>query len=219
MKDLLIVANWKANKNKNQTIEYFERLEQLENVEGKEVAICPPYTLLDVASSWVYDKNISVKIGAQDVSQFSQGAYTGEVTAEQVKEFATYVLIGHSERRSNFSEDFLILSKKVEEVLKNNLTPIYCVSNPTMEIPKGVKIVAYEPLDAIGTGRPETVENASAIALEIKGKNREVEKVLYGGSITAENVNSFTSSPNIDGVLVGGASLDPSELLTVIENA
>lgn len=219
MKDLLIVANWKENKTKKQALEYFEDFTQYSKIEGKEVVICPPFTLLDLVSSEVSDKALLFKIGSQDVSRFSEGAYTGEIAASQIREFAEFVLIGHSERRSNFSEGNSILFQKVKEVLKAGLAPVYCVSDSITEIPQGVNIVAYEPLDAIGTGRPDTTENASRIAEEIKEKNEGVNKVLYGGSVNSNNVNSFTSMPHIDGVLVGGASLDSSEFLKIIENA
>ena len=99
------------------------------------------------------------------------------------------------------------------------LIPIFCVQNENTVIPDGVKITAYEPVFAIGTGNPDSFENANIVAGKIKNKNKTVQYVLYGGSVASKNVNSFTQMPNIDGVLVGSASLDANEFLEVIKNA
>jgi triosephosphate isomerase len=127
------------------------------------------------------------------------------------------VLIGHSERRQNFNESEDMLTKKITMALKYGLNPIFLFQNREDVILQGVQIVAYEPVAAIGTGNPDTSENADAVAAVIKSKNSV--QVLYGGSVTSENVKSFTAKTNLDGVVVGGASLEAEEFLKIIQNA
>jgi triosephosphate isomerase len=157
-------------------------------------------------------------LGAQDVSAFGDGAYTGEVSARQIKELADWVIIGHSERRKYFSETDELLAKKEEQAKSAGLKIIYCVPNDSTDIPKGVDVVAYEPVWAIGTGKSDTPENANAVIATIKATS-QVPVVLYGGSVTAANVASFVGQPSIDGVLAGGASLDPVTFSDLIGNA
>lgn len=164
-------------------------------------------------------------VGAQDVSPFAEGAYTGEVSAQQVREFATYVIIGHSERRKDFGETEEIISRKIDQAIKNSLIPIVCISdikqigNLKFEIGNSSSlVVAYEPLSAIGSGEADDPKNADEMARKIKEITPDVF-VLYGGSVSAENVHDFTQMPHIDGVLVGGASLDPQEFSKIITNA
>lgn len=220
MKDLLIVANWKSNKTKAETKDWVEQFSKGElPLENKEVIICPSFTILAKLNHLISDKNLTIKLGAQNISPFGKGAYTGEINGEQIKEFADFVIIGHSERRNYFDENQDVLNRKVIVALENSLTPIFCVSSAVQEIPKGIRIVAYEPIEAIGTGNPDTPENAGKVAREIKEKNPEVEKVLYGGSVTDENVSSFTKLDDIDGVLVGTSSLSASSFSQLIKNA
>ena len=219
MKKLFIVANWKENKNALETDLWFQAFNNLHiaiNKEEKEVIICPPFTLLPkVKESIVADQ---LSIGAQDVSPFEKGAYTGEVNAEQVKELADYVIIGHSERRKNFGETDEILTEKVKVAMLGRLQPIFCVQGKETPIPEGVEIVAYEPIFAIGTGHPDTPEDAEDVAKTIKEKHG-VKYVLYGGSVNDGDVRTFTQMPSVDGVLVGGASLDAEKFSKIIENA
>ncbi|MCL6096796.1 MAG: triose-phosphate isomerase [Patescibacteria group bacterium] len=221
MKDLLIAANLKSYKTEieaKEWLEAFGKIKEFEqNLEGKKILICPPFTLLSLFHSYVLDNNLPAKVGAQNASPFDEGAYTGEINAKQIKDFADFVLIGHSERRNNFNEKDAELSKKTELSLKYGLKPIFLVQGDSNLIPQGVKIVAYEPIFAIGSQTPDTPENADSVSVKIKSKN--VEKVLYGGSVTSQNVKSFTGMENIDGVLVGGASLDAEEFIKIIHNA
>lgn len=221
MKPTLIIANFKSNKTLEEGKKWLEELSvsiKLINLTEKTIIVCPSLTLLPVSKQYIDEQNLPIKIGAQDISQFDQGAYTGEVNGRQIKEFGTYVIIGHSERRQNFNETDEVLLKKVSIAINYNLIPIFCVQDENGKIPQGVSIVSYEPVFAIGTGNPDTPENAENIAQKIK-KNNNIEKVLYGGSVTPDNVKSFTEKQNIDGVLVGGASLEASEFLKIIENA
>lgn len=221
MNKLLIVANLKSYKTKSEALEWLEKfkiIKEKENVlSEKEVVICPPFTLLYLFSSFFLENDIKVLLGAQNVSEFDEGPYTGEINAGQLKDFVNFVLIGHSERRTNFNEDDKALSNKVKLSLQNNLKPIFCVQNKDTSVPSGVGILAYEPVFAIGSGNPDTPQSAEEVAKSFKEKNNTV--VLYGGSVTSENVNSFTKEQTIGGVLVGGASLEAEEFIKIIENA
>jgi triosephosphate isomerase len=217
----LIIANLKSYKNENEAKTWLESFKKITDLSldftQKEIIICPSFTQLFSFFSYILANNIQVKLGSQNISPFDEGAYTGEVNAKQIKDFAKYVLIGHSERRQNFNENDDMLTKKVEIALEYGLSPIFLIQNQEDLIPQGVQIVAYEPVAAIGTGTADTPENADAVAAAIKSKNNA--QVLYGGSVTAENVKSFTAKTNIDGVIVGSASLDAAEFLKIIQNA
>ncbi len=221
MNKLLIVANLKSYKTQIEAKEWLENFKKIrelgQNFDNKEVVICPSFTLLSLFNLYVSDNNLPVKVGAQNVSPFDEGAYTGEVNAKQIKDFAEFVLIGHSERRSNFNETDDVLSKKVELSLRYGLKPIFLVQGNDNLIPQGVEIVAYEPIFAIGSSAPDTPENADKTASLIKERNNY--QVLYGGSVTSDNVKSFTGKTNLTGVLVGGASLEVEEFIKIIQNA
>jgi len=247
MKKLFIIGNWKSNITIEGAYRWFEEEANIEvyinqvmirrgmiddkkdenntdenagNIElEKEVIICPSFTTISVVKSIIEERKLPYKTGSQDVSQFEKGAFTGQVNAEQIKELGEYVIIGHSERRNNLGETDEVLKKKVDVALKYELTPIFCVQNDQVMVPDGVKIVAYEPPTAIGTGNPDTPENADSVAGNIKGKYKNVEYVLYGGSVTSENVQGFVQKENINGVLVGGASLDPVKFTAIIKSA
>ena len=222
MDKLLIVANLKSYKTKIEAKEWLDAFTKIKEIEDslndREIIICPPFQLLFMFDSYAKDKLLPIKIGAQNVSPFDEGAYTGEVNAKQIKDYAEFVLIGHSERRNNFGETDDMLFKKTELVLEYGLTPIFLVQEKDTPIPGRVEVIAYEPIFAIGSGNPDTPENADQIASSIKSGN-DTYKILYGGSVTSENVKNFTKMPNIGGVLVGGASLDPEEFIKIIHNA
>ncbi len=218
MKRIFIVANWKSHKNKQEATDWLKTFLDFKKSEDKEVIVCPSFTILPYLQQWIGSHRLPLSVGAQDVSPFAEGAFTGEVNARQVKEFADYVIIGHSERRTYFSETDEMVTKKVEMARQANLTPIFCVQGGQTPVPPGVEMVAYEPVSAIGTGNPDSPENAEGVIRAIKEKTG-ASYVLYGGSVTPENINSFTSLPSIDGVLVGGGSLDPKTFAGIIENA
>jgi triosephosphate isomerase len=221
MKTLFIVANWKSNKTVADAKSWFSKLVESKPVieENKKVIICPPFTLLSIAQQEIEKHDLQISLGAQNSSRFVSGPYTGEINAEQIKDFGNYTILGHSERRQHSGETPDVLKKKVFHTLEYDVTPIFCVQGVVTPIPDGVTVVAYEPIDAIGTGHPDSPEHADNVAMEIKQKHPGVQYVLYGGSITPDNVNSFTKLSHIDGVLVGGASLDPLKFAHLIENA
>ncbi len=219
MKKTFIIANWKSNKTGLEANSWLQAISNFQfPIFNKEIIICPPFTLFSEVGSGIKHYDLGFKLGAQDISQFDGGAYTGEINGKQIKEFAEFVLIGHSERRKNFLESDEMLFKKVELAKQYGLIPIFCVQGKDTKVPKDVKIAAYEPIDAIGTGHPDIPENAEDVASFFK-KDYDVTHVLYGGSVTSKNVKEFTQMPNIDGVLIGGASLDAQEFYTIIQNA
>ncbi len=224
MKKIYIIGNWKANKNTAETEDWFNKFQTLYNqdkkinLEGVNMVICPPYVLLPLAKKLRDEYRLPFKLGAQDVSPYGNGAYTGEVSASQLTEFVEYEIIGHSERRNNFGEDDKLLTEKVKRAKEANLHIIYCVQDESTFIPEGVDMVAYEPVWAIGTGKTDTPQNANRVAQTIKQKWGG-EILIYGGSVTADNINSFISEEYIDGVLPGGASLDPAKFWGMIAHA
>lgn len=226
MKKTFIVANWKSNMTSLEANSWLKdfNIQDLELID-KEIIICPPFTLLSDLKSYVIDHKLPVKIGAQDISPLDKGAYTGGINGQQLKEFAEFVIVGHSERRKNFSESEEIVNLKIDQAFKSGLVVIVCVSNleqvkTLQEKAKGNSqlVIAYEPLFAIGSGIADTPENADQMARNVKNILGEIP-VLYGGSVTSNNVGNFTKMPNIDGALIGKASLDPSEFLQIIKNA
>ena len=215
MKNSLIVANWKANMTVEQIQQWFATIEV---VSEKDVVICPPFHHLSLVKALLHSGKLPFKLGSQDISAFEVGAFTGEEPATLLKELVTYAIIGHSERRQKLNETEDILIKKVAMATANGITPIYCVQDENTPIPDGVTIVAYEPVFAIGTGTPDTPENAEQVALSIH-KNPNIQHVLYGGSVTAENIAHFTRMEHIDGVLVGKASLLTDSFLPLIKKS
>lgn len=219
MDRVILVANLKSHKTESEAKIWLEELKKLDKsfFFRHEIIVSVPFTLLDFFKRSIHEEKLKISLAAENISEFDEGPYTGEVNAKQIKEFADFVLIGHSERRTNFNESNEVLLKKVQMANKYNLVPIFIIQNPTDLIPQGVELVAYEPISAIGSGNPESSEKAEEIALEIKQKGNY--SVLYGGSVNAGNVKEFTVKENIDGVLVGSASLDAQEFIKIIQNA
>ena len=209
-KRLFIAGNWKSNKTIVEAKEWVDAFKIQPN--NATVVLCVPFTLLSVM------KSPNFRLSAQNISPFPDGAYTGEVSARQVKEVAEWVIIGHSERRNYFGETDDLLVSKVERAKEAGLQVIFCVQDEYTLVPDSVSVVAYEPIWAIGTGKTETPENANAVISKIKEKTN-ISVCIYGGSVTHENVRSFVDMDAIDGVLPGGASLDPKKFSLLIEIA
>ncbi len=221
MKKKIIVGNWKSNKTIAEAQDWLVTFSTLKlSVDDqKTVVLCPSYTLLALVKSFIQEHDLPIIVGAQDISPYDVGSYTGAVNAKQAKEFASYVVIGHSERRKFFDETPDVLRKKITLANTYGLTPVYCIPDRDAIVPEGVTIVGYEPVFAIGTGEPDSPVNANTIAEYVKKKYPFVQYVLYGGSVTSENVASFTSLPFIDGVIPGRASLDPTAFFQLIMQA
>lgn len=228
----VIAGNWKMNGSR---ASLQDMVKSLQNVETEnEIILCVPYTMLGIDGG-------RVSLGAQDVSTHDHGAYTGEVSAQMIADTgAKYVIVGHSERRQYHNETNDIVRQKVQAALSAGLTPIVCVgetmeekqAGKTMEIiESGVResipndidkdiIVAYEPRWAIGAGlTPTTEEIAEAhklIADTLSDMGLSGTPVLYGASVKGSNAESIMTIPNVDGVLVGGASLKPDDFIPII---
>lgn len=204
-KRIYIIGNWKCNKNSQEVNTWFHAIGNIKTPH--EIVVCPTYIHLIQAKNLINSLKLTLKLGAQDVSPFPNGAYTGEVSASQLKEMVEYLIIGHSERRKNFNESDELLAQKVKQANDQSLKTIFCVPDENTAIPQGVSIVAYEPVWAIGSGKADSPENANTVIEKIKEKYPNVP-VIYGGSVTPENIQSYLSEEYIDGVLPGGASLD-----------
>jgi len=215
----LIVANWKMNP---QTLVEAKRLfdsvkKGTRKVGDVEVIICPPFVYLPILKA----------NGAQDCFWEEKGAFTGEVSPPTLKNLGCqYVIIGHSERRRYFEEPDEMMNKKIKAALKVGLKPILCIEKIS-QIKKGIKgitkkdfkkiILAYEPAWAIGTGK------ACGIP-EVRKKNLSIRKILkrnillYGGSVNSQNARDFIKKAKFQGLLIGGASLDPKEFIAIVKN-
>lgn len=206
-----------------------------------EVAVFPPFTDLRTVQTLIDAEKFQIGLGAQDLSQHDSGAYTGDISGAFLKKLdVKYVIIGHSERRMYHQEDDELIQAKVAAAFKHDLVPVICVGEtleqleefgqsaiPVAQLKKAITghtqvgefIVAYEPVWAIGTGQVATPEQAAEVAKALREAISEVltaeiaEKVriLYGGSVKSANVAGFLKNPEVDGVLVGGASLQVEE--------
>lgn len=237
-KELYFIANWKLNKGKKETLEFLSSIKERFNANPKLICAITPINIALDAAFMALPKGL--KLCAQNVFYEEKGAFTGECSAPFLKEIGvSYCLVGHSERRRLFFESNLDVALKAQSLFKAGITPIICVGEtfqerqegllekvllqqilPVLEkceiYAKGGLIFAYEPVWAIGTGisaTPIEVEKAHKIIKEYSNKI----KVLYGGSVTLENVDELCQNPFIDGVLVGGASLQVSSFLGMIE--
>lgn len=219
MKAPLIIGNWKSHKSVSEVKKWFAELASvIGSPNHAEVVLCPSYQLLSLCEQEVSRHQLHWKLGAQNVSPFPEGKHTGEVNATQLKDFVQYVLIGHSERRNEFHETAEMLFEKVKRVQEAGLTPIFFVQGEDTPLPPSIGIVAYEPVFAIGTGNPDTPEDAEKVAHYFKTV-KKVPKVLYGGSVDEKNVNLFMSCSSIDGIVPGTASLDPVGFAHLVQNA
>ena len=210
----LIIANLKAHKTWEQMQEWIDKVgENAINFPGT-IIVSPSTAFIAAAGNQIKSKNYNLKLAIQDVSRFKEGAYTGEVAASQVKDICHYAIIGHSERRQNFKDEERSLNQKVENTKAAQIEPIFCVQGKNTEIPSGIKIVAYEPVFAIGTGNPDTPDNAQEVAKSINSK--DTYTMIYGGSVTGENVENFLEK-DFDGVLVGTDSIDSQDFIAIIK--
>lgn len=241
----LVVGNWKMNTTATEATRLVhEMLDRLDKVEGEEKVLCPPFVSLIPISKLL--KGSSVKLGAQNMHFEVKGAYTGEVSPLMLTGICEFVILGHSERRQYFGETDEIINKKILAALRNGLKPILCVGEKLEENEAGrtkeiiaqqvsqglsdVKptpdiVIAYEPIWAIGTGKAANGEQAAATVKFIRNTLSKLWdenaardlRILYGGSVTSGNIAEFISQPEIDGALVGGASLKAEEFLSIVE--
>ncbi|MFC1937259.1 triose-phosphate isomerase [Chloroflexota bacterium] len=243
----LIAGNWKMNTTVSEAVQLVTEMHPgLKEITGVDKLVCPPFVSLAAVREIV--KGTSTKLGAQNLYFEEKGAYTGEISPLMLADLCEFVIIGHSERRQYFHEAGDVVSKKVQAALKVRLKPIMCVGEKLDENEAGRTreiiaeqlrtslagvndfnglSVAYEPIWAIGTGRAATGEQANEtigfIRQSIAGMYSEDVaqqlRILYGGSVTAANATEFISQPEIDGALVGGASLKANEFVSIAKQA
>lgn len=215
-KNIWIIANWKSNKNIQEALDWVSKVgPNIPKQENLKVVVCPTFSCLSEIKKVITVGNFPLMVGAQDLSPFAIGAYTGEESAPLIKDLISLAIIGHSERRKNFNETNEQITQKVEQALTANIIPLLCVQGSDTPVSEGCKLVAYEPVFAIGTGNPDTPENANNVAAKLKQKYGKELKVIYGGSVTSQNVKEFIMQENISGVLPGKASLDPQEFIRI----
>ena len=231
------VANWKLNGNL-QFIDQFISNISLPNANSKCVVICPTAIHLDYLSK---NKN-GFYVGAQNVSEHEEGAYTGEISVRSLVETnVNFCIVGHSERRQIFKEKDQDINLKSQRLVANNVIPIICIGETLEQKEKGITntvleeqlmnsipssstfentIIAYEPVWAIGTGLTPTIEEIDETHRFIKDHNEKFNKykVLYGGSVKASNAREITDLVNVDGALIGGASLKSEEFTKIIQD-
>ena len=240
----LIAGNWKMNTTVAEARALSKTLaSNLNGVPAVEVLLCPPFISLTTVGSEI--SGSTLKLGAQNLHPEPKGAFTGEVSPAMLSGLCDYVIVGHSERRALFGEDDDFVNRKLHSALAHDITPILCVgetlaqreANTTEEVltrqvigglkdvpPEANFVVAYEPVWAIGTGKAASASDAEqAIALIRQTISQQLgeqtagnTRILYGGSVKSSNIGDFITSDDIDGALVGGASLDPDDFSGIV---
>ncbi len=238
-----IAANWKMNKTIGETRDFLKSfIPMVKELRDVDIVVAPPFTALSAAADEM--KGSNVLLSSQDVFWEEKGAYTGEVApAMLVDAGCRHVIVGHSERRQYFHEDDQVVNKKIKAVLKAGLGVIFCCGESLeereggktfdvirREVEQGLAgvdpdnlVVAYEPIWAIGTGKTATVDQAQEVHAFIRnvlsglyGSRAGEIRILYGGSVTPENVDSLMACKDVNGALVGGASLKPESFVKIV---
>jgi len=243
----IIAGNWKMNTSVAEAVELVTGMKKrLNSISGVEKVLCPPFISLTTVKDLI--KGTSIKLGAQNMYFELTGAYTGEISPVMLAGLCEFVILGHSERRAHFGDSDQIVNKKVQAALGMQLTPIICVgesleqneAGETIEVvtrqvraafegiesPRGA-VIAYEPIWAIGTGKAARGDQANAtsgvirnIVAQLYGDSVAQEmRIQYGGSVSSGNIAEFISQPDIDGALVGGASLKAAEFVGIVGQA
>jgi triosephosphate isomerase len=245
-----IAGNWKMNLDHLQSIAFVQKLawslkDAKHDFGSAEVAVFPPFTDLRSVQTLVAADKLELAYGAQDVSAFDSGAYTGEISGAFLKALdCRYVIIGHSERRTMHAESDVVVAAKVKAALKHGVIPVICVGETAEDLeqhgPSAVPVaqlrgaldgvtgavdivIAYEPVWAIGSGQAATPDQAQQVCSALRTELRSLlgedvaaaTRILYGGSVKAANIAGFMRQPDVDGALVGGASLDVAEFSSI----
>jgi triosephosphate isomerase len=238
VRKIVIAGNWKMYKTQRESSEFLQNfMAELEPTpEEREIILCAPFTALDVMSKSLH--NSRVQLGAQNVHWEDEGAYTGEIAGPMLTEIGVrYVIVGHSERRQYFGETDETVNKRLLTAQRHSLTPILCVGESKQQrdagetelliatqlkkdlvnVDQGNLIIAYEPIWAIGTGDTcEALEANRVIGLIRSQLNVSNVPIQYGGSVKPNNIDEIMAQPEIDGVLVGGASLDAGSFARIV---
>lgn len=245
MREKLVAGNWKMNTNIDEAINLLVDINN--RLDEEKAVICVPFTHISVAMEIAGD---NISIGAQNVSEYESGAYTGEVSAKMLQSLGVkYAIVGHSERRQYFNETDEAILQKLKRLLEVGISPIFCCGE-SLETRENLQheffvasqlenvlfklteeelkktIIAYEPIWAIGTGKTASPQQAQGMHSNIrktmaaKFGNSVAEQItiLYGGSVKSDNAAELFSQPDIDGALVGGASLDANSFTDIIQS-
>jgi len=235
----LVAGNWKMHGSRASNQALLDALIAGSGDAGKvQCVVCPPFPFLQQVAEKL--RGTPISLGAQNVSEHAQGAYTGEVAAAMLKEQGCrYVIVGHSERRQLFGESDEQVAAKVKAVRAAGMTPILCVGETLQERDAGKteevvgrqlgkvleknsvenSVLAYEPVWAIGTGRNATPEQAQAVHAFLRKKVPAETPILYGGSVKPQNAAAIFAMPDVDGGLIGGASLVAKDFLDIMKAA
>lgn len=246
----IIAGNWKMNKTASDTKKFAEELKTLlPRAKWCEVVVCVPF--VNIPTALKVFKDLRVSVGAENLYYEPSGAYTGEVSAEMLKDLGVkYVIIGHSERRQYFGETDVTVHDRTRAALDAGLTVILCVGETLEQREQGITselvamqtkialggvsaeelkriIIAYEPVWAIGTGKTATAEQANEVCAVIRETIKELYDnaagdgitIQYGGSMNAANAAELLAQPDVDGGLIGGASLKPADFAAIVEAA
>lgn len=248
---LIIAANWKMNKGPAEAATFLEEFLSAagELSDKADLVIAPSSLAIPTASALINEANPAIGLAAQTVSEFDNGAYTGETSTCMLKElFVNHVILGHSERRSIYGETNLLINAKIKKALAADITPIFCIGETLAEreggelenvlrsqITEGLEgvsdisnvVVAYEPVWAIGTGVTASAEQAQdthkfcrSVIEDLYGADAAAAvRIQYGGSVKGANSAELLGQPDIDGALVGGAALEAASFLELIRNA
>ena len=246
MRTPLIAGNWKLHKTLTEAVDLVGALKTaVKDVENVEILIAPPYTAISMLATKLAGSNI--KLGAQNCYFEASGAYTGEVSAPLLKDAGCdYIIVGHSERRQIFGESDQTINNKVKAVLAAGVSCILCIGETleerekgdmldvlTRQIKEGLSdvtdmeniVIAYEPVWAIGTGKTATSEQAQEVHSFVRGllqglydqQTAMATRILYGGSVKPENVDELMGQDDVDGALVGGASLKADDFARIVK--
>src|SRR5579859_3993830 len=243
----IVAGNWKMNTTLDEGLALVdELLPRLQAISAVDRVVCPPFVSLAAIAERL--KGTDIGVGAQNLYPEPKGAFTGEIAPGMLEGLASYVVLGHSERRQYFFEDDALVNRKVKAALQVGLVPIVCVGESLEQNERGeaeavvtrqvraaldgvehlsAVVVAYEPIWAIGTGRAATPEGANATIALIRRTVEELAnptianglRIQYGGSVTPDNFAAFIAQPDIDGALVGGASLKADQFLDIVRLA
>ncbi len=238
MRKIIIAGNWKIHKTQAESQEFLQVFKPLlhDTDESREVVLCIPFTALGTMSKILHGSQI--QLGAQNIHWEAKGAYTGEIAGDMLTEMGiSYVVVGHSERRQYFGETDETANLRVIAAQRHRLTPILCVGETKSQRDAGetetviinqVKrglvdvdqtniVIAYEPIWAIGTGDTCAATEANRVIGVIRSQLSNPEmSILYGGSVNPKNIDEIMTQPEIDGALVGGASLDPTGFARIV---
>lgn len=237
MRKIILAGNWKMHKTQAESVEFVRAFKsEIENTdEGREIVLCTPFTSLTAMSKILHGSKI--RLGAQNIHWEDQGAYTGEIAGNMLTEIGVnYVIIGHSERRQYFGETDETVNLRLKAAQRHGIIPILCVGETKqqrdagqtenviinqlqqdlVDINQNNLVIAYEPIWAIGTGDTcESIEANRVIGIIRQQLTNQDVPIQYGGSVKPSNIDEIMAQPEIDGVLVGGASLEPDSFARI----